>query len=151
MLLDQLREPIRRKLDACESQQEAWKYQHEMTKLVFRFEDLLGDLTECYQDIDRLCSAYAAEVIESPNEYDEQFDDRLIDLQKKYFEIAKATRSLLPYMKEQVGSEEMLEHEANFIRCLEKATSSSQAGFEEDAKMDQVILQNEIRSLTNFG
>lgn len=150
MLLDQFQAPIRKKLEACDGRNEAWKQQHEIAKIVFRFEDQLGDLVECFREIDRLSGIFSSQVIEHPNSYDEEVDQAIHWLQGEFLRVAVEFHRLLPTMREQVGGD-LLENEKDFEACVNRAVASSRSGFESEARMDQQPLLSDIRALCDFG
>src|SRR6056297_2173506 len=115
MLAINIQDPIQRKLESCATRHEAWKTQHEIMQRVFGIEDLLGDLVECYHDLDRLATTYREEVRRFPNDYSEDFDNRLRELHRMFLRVAEGiAKDVLPWCRAQIASRGQLKHEAGF-------------------------------------
>lgn len=142
--LELLTYPIRDKLNACESQQEAWQRDHETAKMVFRFEDLLNDLVESFQNLDRLDKWFRDAVMENPNCYSESFDNLLRKLYARFHDVAIASNIILEIVEKDYSE---VDSAREFRRCLETANAAKKADFRMEAKIDRQELQTEVNRL----
>ncbi|WP_417737395.1 hypothetical protein [Rosistilla oblonga] len=83
-LVESSKKAAEAKLVSCVSQQEVWRVYHEEAKLIFRFEDLVGDVNQLFHTIRQLDLNFTELVRDDPNSYDYEVDEELKSLYRRY-------------------------------------------------------------------
>lgn len=81
--------PTQHKVFSCEQRKEAWQEDHARAKQLYKFEDLLGDVVECYDELHRFDEMIFENVQQGIAEYDEELDDVIVDLSGRIHELLR--------------------------------------------------------------
>lgn len=147
MQFQQLQQPIFTKLKACEETSEAWSVDHENAKRLYRFEDLLSDVCECYDNVQRLDQWYASEVALNPSNYCEDSDDQIVSLCERLHSLAEFIEAeLLPNFEREYD----VSHVVDFRQRLDKARQSKRFGYRMEATQSTGKLISEICQSIGF-
>lgn len=120
------------KLASCSSRQEVWKKDHLVAMALYKFEDLLGDMVELFDEIESFDRYYRQSLFAAPNSYSEEVDQRLKTLSRMYLDlmIDIAETTLQPF------EEFAVSRRAEFESCLSKAKLSAKHDFDLEAEID---------------
>ena len=134
--------PIRSKIHACEEQKETWQRDHQQALLVFDLEDLLGDVVECYDTIQRLDRVFTDSIAHDPHSYDDDFDSTIIELCRRLHRVAEAIdKDLLSGCEQEYG---ILNNAKEFRDRLSRARKSASFGYRRDLSRRNEELANNI-------
>lgn len=79
--------PTQHKVFSCEQRKEAWQEDHARAQQLYKFEDLLGDVVECYDELHRFDNMIFENVQQGLAEYDEDLDEVIVDLSERIHEL----------------------------------------------------------------
>ncbi|MCC7336184.1 MAG: hypothetical protein IT422_13925 [Pirellulaceae bacterium] len=120
------------KLASCSSRQEVWKKDHELAMALYKFEDLLGDMVELFDEIERFDRYYRQSLFASPNSYSEEVDRRLKALSRQYLDLMIDIEQTT--LKTFQGF--VVDRRQAFESCLNKAKLSAMHDFDMEAEID---------------
>ncbi|MCO8121453.1 hypothetical protein NHH03_06870 [Stieleria sp. TO1_6] len=146
--LERFTNPIRDKIQACESQEETWKLGHEYARVVFKFEDLLGDMVELFGTLDRADQAFRDSVSKDPNSYCEEHDRTFRKLHREYHYVAESVEVTATSIESDYGSTP-IENIDDFRECLRRTRLSAKEGYQLAAAEERESLQSEVSKLLN--
>lgn len=120
------------KLASCCSRQEVWKKDHKLAMSLYKFEDLIGDMVELFDEIELFDRYYRKSVVDSPNSYSEEVDQRIKNLCRRYLAL------MIDIDQTRLKSFEgfNVDRQQEFESCLRKAKLSAQYNFDMEAITD---------------
>lgn len=120
------------KLASCSSRQNVWKKDHDLAMALYKFDDLLGDMVELFDEIERFDRYYRQSLFNSPNSYSEEVDRRLKALSRQYLEL------IIDIEQTTLKSFEgfAVSRRREFESCLNKAKLSATHDFDMEAEID---------------